>query len=123
MLYSSVIRDRFRHPRFLGELADADAVFEDVNPLCGDRVRMQVRLANGAVADARFKGDACAICTASADILAEMVRGQSIAVILALGTDDLLGRLQAHIRPSRMTCVTLPLQVLKRAVAGAGVAR
>lgn len=123
MLYSSVIRERFRHPRFLGELANPDAVFEDVNPLCGDRVRMQLRLADGAVADARFIGDSCAICTASADILAETVRGRQIADVLALAADDLLSRLEAPIRPSRMTCVTLPLQVLKAALNGARVVR
>lgn len=123
MLYSPVIRERFRRPRFLGELSEADAVFEDVNPLCGDRVRMQLRLANGGIAEARFKGDSCAICMASADLLAEMVRGKSLATALALGPDDLLARLEAEIRPSRMTCVTLPLQVLKGALTGVGAAR
>lgn len=123
MLYSPVIRERFRRPRFLGELSEADAVFEDVNPLCGDRVRMQLRLANGGIAEARFKGDSCAICMASADLLAEMVRGKSLAAALALGPDDLLARLEAEIRPSRMTCVTLPLQVLKGALTGVGAAR
>jgi nitrogen fixation NifU-like protein len=123
LLYSPVIRERFRRPRFLGELSEADAVFEDVNPLCGDRVRMQLRLANGGIAEARFKGDSCAICMASADLLAEMVRGKSLATALALGPDDLLARLEAEIRPSRMTCVTLPLQVLKGALTGVGAAR
>ena len=123
MLYSSVIGERFRHPRFFGDLDNPDAVFEDVNPLCGDRVRMQLRLANGGIADARFKGDSCAICMASADLLAEMARGRAIGEVLALGPDDLLTRLEAKIRPSRMTCVTLPLQVLRGALAGVGAAR
>ncbi|MEK7709359.1 MAG: iron-sulfur cluster assembly scaffold protein [candidate division NC10 bacterium] len=123
MLYSSVISERFRHPRFFGDLDSADAVFEDVNPLCGDRVRIQLRLANGSIADARFKGDSCAICMASADLLAEMARGRAVDDALALGPDDLLTRLEARIRPSRMTCVTLPLQVLKGALAAVGAAR
>ncbi|MEK7364139.1 MAG: iron-sulfur cluster assembly scaffold protein [candidate division NC10 bacterium] len=123
MLYSSVISERFRHPRFFGDLADADAIFEDVNPLCGDRVRIQLKLANGGIADARFKGDSCAICMASADLLAEMARGRAVDEALALGPDDLLTRLGATIRPSRITCVTLPLQVLKGALAAVGAAR
>ena len=123
MLYSSVISERFRHPRFFGDLADADAVFEDVNPLCGDRVRIQLKLTNGGIADARFKGDSCAICMASADLLAEMARGRAVDEALALGPDDLLTRLGATIRPSRITCVTLPLQVLKGALAAVGAAR
>ena len=123
MLYSSVIGERFRHPRFFGDLDRADAIFEDVNPLCGDRVRIQLRLGNGSIADARFKGDSCAICMASSDLLVEMARGRVIGEALALGPDDLLGRLEAKIRPSRMTCVTLPLQVLKGALAAVGAAR
>jgi len=123
VLYSSVISERFRHPRFFGDLDGADAVFEDVNPLCGDRVRIQLRLANGGIADARFKGDSCAICMASADLLVEMARGRAIRDALAWGPDDLLTRLGAQIRPSRMTCVTLPLQVLKEALAAVGAAR
>ena len=123
MLYSSVISERFRHPRFFGDLDGADAVFEDVNPLCGDRVRIQLRLANGGIADARFKGDSCAICMASADLLVEMARGRAIRDALAWGPDDLLTRLGAQIRPSRMTCVTLPLQVMKGALAAVGAAR
>jgi nitrogen fixation NifU-like protein len=123
VLYSSVIHERFRRPRFRGDLLDADAIFEDVNPLCGDRVRMQLRLANGGIADARFLGDSCAICTASADLLAEMIRGLTFDQALALGRDDVLVRLEATIRLSRMTCVTLPLHVLQGALAAVGAAR
>ncbi|MFZ1058813.1 MAG: iron-sulfur cluster assembly scaffold protein, partial [Candidatus Rokuibacteriota bacterium] len=82
-----------------------------------------LRLANGGIADARFKGDSCAICMASADLLVEMARGRAIRDALAWGPDDLLTRLQANIRPSRMTCVTLPLQVMKGALAAVGAAR
>jgi len=120
VLYSSVIHERFRRPRFRGELREPDAAFEDVNPLCGDRVRMELRFADSAIAEARFRGDSCAICTASADILAEMVEGRPFREVEVLAVEDLLSRLQADIRPSRMKCVTLPLQVLKRALTQVG---
>lgn len=120
MLYSSVIHERFRRPRFRGELPEPDAQFEDVNPLCGDRVRMEFRFANGSIGEARFRGDSCAICTASADILAEMVHGRAFREVDEIGVDDLLARLEADIRPSRIKCVTLPLQVLKGALSQAG---
>lgn len=116
VLYSSVIHDRFRRPRFRGELAEPDAAFEDVNPLCGDRVRLELRFADSVIAQARFRGDSCAICTASADILVEMAHGQPLAWVDGIAISDLLARLEADIRPSRMKCVTLPLQVLKRAL-------
>ena len=122
-LYSSVIRDRFRHPRFRGGVADPDATFEDVNPLCGDRIRIECRLADGRVADARFTGDSCAIAAASADVLIELVLGQPAGLAHTLGAGALLERLEADIRPSRMKCVTLPLLVLQGALNGKQVAR
>lgn len=123
MLYSSVIRERFRNPRFRGTLGDPEAVFEDVNPLCGDRIRIQCRLTDGILADARFTGDSCAICAASADVLIEMVRGQPVDWAGAVDPPMLLERLQADIRPSRMKCVTLPLAVLQGALCAKEVAR
>jgi nitrogen fixation NifU-like protein len=122
-LYSDVIRERFRHPRFRGTLPDADTTFEDVNPLCGDRIRIECRLADGKIADARFMGDCCAIAAASADVLIEKMIGQPAAQAHALSARDLLERLDADIRPSRMKCVTLPLSVLQGALDRKEVAR
>jgi nitrogen fixation NifU-like protein len=122
-LYSDVIRERFRHPRFRGTLPGADAAFEDVNPLCGDRIRIECRLADGTVVDARFTGDSCAIAAASADVLIEMMLGQPAGRAHALGAADLLERLEADIRPSRIKCLTLPLSVLQGALGGKAVAR
>ena len=110
--YSDVIRERWRRPRFRGALEGATAVAEDVNPLCGDRVRLMLRLEDGRVRTARFLGDSCAICTASADVLAEMLEGRRRDEALALGAPDVLETLAADIRPTRMRCVTLPLTVL-----------
>ena len=114
--YSDVIRERWRRPRRRGELADANRVAEDVNPLCGDRVRMMVRVDDNRVSAARFVGDSCAICTASADVLAELVEGKSTASAATMASTDLLEVLQADIRPTRMRCVTLPLSVLGKAL-------
>ena len=122
-LYSDVIRERFRNPRFRGTVPDADTAFEDVNPLCGDRIRIECRLADGKVADARFTGDCCAIAAASADVLIEQMIGQPAVRAHALHARDLLERLDADIRPSRMKCVTLPLSVLQGALDGKEVAR
>jgi nitrogen fixation NifU-like protein len=115
-LYSDVIRERWRRPRFRGELPDATAWAEDVNPLCGDRVRLAVRVDGASVAAVRFVGDACAICLASADILAELAEGRSTAEAAAVTTEDVLGVLQADIRPARMRCVSLPVGVLAAAL-------
>jgi nitrogen fixation NifU-like protein len=115
-LYSDVIRERWRRPRFRGDLVGASAVAEDVNPLCGDRVRVMVRVTDGTIAAARFTGDSCAICTASADIMAELIEGRPTREAATLGADDVLAVLQADVRPTRMRCVTLPITVLKQAL-------
>lgn len=119
-LYSDIIRDRWRKPRHRGDLPGANAVAEDVNPLCGDRVRMMLSVApEGRIADARFIGDSCAICTASADVVADLVTGRTGGEAAALDVSDVLAVLQAEIRPTRMRCATLPLSVLAMALNGA----
>jgi nitrogen fixation NifU-like protein len=123
MLYSDAIRERWRRPRHRGRLPAPDATFEDVNPLCGDRIRMECRLGDGRLAEARFSGDACAISVAAADVLIEMAEGQPLAALGALDAKRLLERLGAQVRQSRMRCVTLPIDVLRGALAGREVAR
>jgi nitrogen fixation NifU-like protein len=123
MLYSSVIRDRFRAPRFQGSVPAPDAAFEDVNPLCGDRIRIECRLDGDRLADARHRGDSCAISMAAADLLLERVVGAPVEAALAVGLPELLESLQADIRPTRMKCVALPLDVLRGALAGREVSR
>jgi nitrogen fixation NifU-like protein len=119
-LYSDVVLERFKHPRYFGELDAPDAAHEDVNPLCGDRIRVEVRLDEAGTVEAmRYRGDACAISLASADLLAEMVEGRPTREALRVDRDRLLEALGTAIRPSRLRCVTLPLDVLRAALAGA----
>jgi nitrogen fixation NifU-like protein len=117
VLYSDVIRERWRRPRHRGDLPGASAVAEDVNPLCGDRVRFAVQVIDGKVAVARFIGDSCAICTASADVVIDLAIGRSIEEAGRLGAEDVLEVLGADIKPMRLKCVTLPLTVLSMALA------
>lgn len=118
-VYSDVIRERWRKPRHRGEVPGANAVAEDVNPLCGDRVRMMLTVApDGRIEAAGFIGDSCAICTASADVVADLVAGRSRVDAAALEVADVLNVLQAEIRPTRMRCVTLPVSVLGQALNG-----
>ncbi len=123
MVYSDVIRERFRKPRFRGSLPGPEAAFEDVNPLCGDRIRIECRITDGRLADARHRGDSCAICAASADVLIELALGRSVEDAASLQAPAVLERLEADIRPTRMRCVTLPLSVLQGALEGREVAR
>jgi len=113
-VYSTVIRDRFRRPRFRGRITDPQAAFEDVNPLCGDRIRIECRIADGTLSDARHHGDSCAICAASADVLLEMVVGRTTGEAAAVSPAAVIARLEAEIRPTRMRCALLALEGMRK---------
>jgi nitrogen fixation NifU-like protein len=115
-VYSRTVLEHFRRPRNRGPLADPDIVHEGVNPLCGDRLRLQIRLDDDRIADARFVGDACAITIAAASLLTEMIRGLTVPTAVAIEDDRLVDALEAEIRPARRGCALLPLVVLRAGV-------
>jgi nitrogen fixation protein NifU and related proteins len=135
-LYREVILDHNRRPRNFGELPDADHVVEGVNPLCGDRMTLYVKLRGDTVEDIRFKGTGCAISVASSSLMTERVKGASIGASLELfdkihelltdanatPAEDLekLAAL-AGVReyPTRVKCASLGWHALKAALAGA----
>ncbi len=114
--YGASITERFRHPRHRGTLSDPDAEAEAFNPLCGDRIRVELQVEEGMITAMRYRGDACAICLASADFLVELVEGQSCDRSLAILAEDVCAKLGCDIRPSRMQCVALPLTALRQAI-------
>jgi nitrogen fixation NifU-like protein len=83
-LYREVILDHNRRPRNFGELADADRVIEGVNPLCGDKMTLYVKIADGKVQDISFRGTGCAISVASSSLMTERIKGTTVAAALTL---------------------------------------
>ena len=117
-LYREVILDHNRNPRNKGTLDPADYSYEDVNPLCGDEVRIDLRVADDRVTEIRFSGRGCAISQASASILTEMVEGRPLDEVKALTKDDLLDELGIPLSPARLKCALLGLKVLKAGIYG-----
>ena len=115
VLYSATILEHYRRPRNRGSLAAPDRSHEGVNPLCGDRIRIELQLEGDRVVAARFRGDACAISVAAASLLTERVHGLSLADAEAYPEEALLDALQAEIGPARLQCARLPLEVLRKA--------
>jgi nitrogen fixation protein NifU and related proteins len=113
VLYSDVLLDHFRHPRNYGSLNSPDISYESFNPLCGDRIRIELKLDHTTVEEARFKGDGCAISTAAASLLTEMLVGASIDKAAAISNDQLITALQSDIQPARRQCALLPLDALR----------
>jgi nitrogen fixation protein NifU and related proteins len=116
-MYGDVIVDHYRHPRNQGSLENPDIAHEELNPLCGDRVRIELTLAaDGSVSAARFRGDLCMIAQAASSLLTELVIGAAVDQIADFPQTTLLDALHAEIRPARMQCALLPLTVLKDGV-------
>jgi nitrogen fixation NifU-like protein len=112
-LYSNTLLDHFRHPRNYGSLDAPDISNEQFNPLCGDRIRIELRLNESIVNEARFKGDGCAISTAAASLLTEMILGKDIEELTSMSDAQLISALESDIQPARLQCALLPLQALR----------
>ncbi len=117
-LYREIILDHYRNPRHKGILDPADFSYEDTNPLCGDEIRIDVRVNGGIVSEIAFSGRGCAISQASASILTEMVMGQPLDEVKAITKDDLLEELEIPVSPARLKCALLGLKVLKAGLYG-----
>ena len=114
--YGVMVMEHFRRPRNQGRLPAPDAAREGANPLCGDRIRIELAVRDGRIADARFTANACAISVAAASVLTEHVRGMAAAAVRAITDDELCAALGDEIPPARRACVVLPLATMRAAL-------
>lgn len=120
-LYRDLIIDHYKNPKYRGELNPNDITYEDDNPLCGDHIRIDLRVdENERVTEAVFSGRGCAISQASADLLVESIVGKSLDEVKTLTKDDVLELLGIELGPVRLKCALLSLKVLKAGVYGLG---
>lgn len=122
-IYREIILDHSRNPRNKGTLDPNDFSYEDVNPLCGDEVRIDVRVKDDTIDEIAFSGRGCAVSQASASILMEMVEGKSLDDVKAITKDDLLEEIGIPVSPARLKCALLGLKVLKAGLYGVEHAR
>ena len=122
-LYRELIIDRYKNPQYRGVLEPNDITFEDDNPLCGDHIRIDLRLdGEGKVVEAAFDGHGCAISQASADLLVESIVGKTVDEVKNLNKQDILDMLGIELGPVRLKCALLCLKVLKSGGCGMGEA-
>jgi nitrogen fixation NifU-like protein len=117
-MYREQILDHSKHPRNHGTLEDATNTFEDLNPLCGDKVRMDLKIEDGIVTDVGFTGRGCAISQATASMLTEQIKGKSLDEIKHIDKQVVLDMLGIPLGPSRIKCALLPLKVMKASAYG-----
>ncbi len=122
-LYRELIIDRYKNPRYRGTLDPHDITFEDDNPLCGDHIRIDLRVdGDDRVSEVAFDGHGCAISQATADLLAESVVGKTLEEVKKISKQDILDMLGIELGPVRLKCALLSLKVLKAGVYGLGEA-
>ena len=118
-MYREIIIEHYKNPSYEGKLDPNDFSYEDENPLCGDQIRIDLRVdERNVVTEAAFSGHGCSISQASADLLLESIIGKSLEEVKLLNKQDILDLLGIELGPVRFKCALLPLKVLKAGVYG-----
>ena len=114
--YGATVLEHFRRPRNQRSLERPTASREGYNPLCGDRVRIELEIEDGTISSVAFTANACAICTASASLLTERVSGASVDDALRITDEETLAALGTVLPQGRLLCAVLPLRTLREAL-------
>ncbi len=116
-IYSEIILDYYKNPRNKGRMNKPDFSATELNTLCGDKLRIDLKLdKNKKICEALFSGEGCAISQAAASMLTEKLIGKSIKQVKIISKKDILDMLKIPISPSRSKCALLCLIALKKAL-------
>ena len=119
MPYSSTFNDHIAHPRNAGELPDANANGEETNPICGDRMRLSLKVGGGRIEAARFLAYGCPPTLVCGSVLTEMITGKTVEDAMLLTRKDLLSKLGGL--PSRKHhAAALAIETLRAALQSCG---
>lgn len=121
-LYRDYILEHYRRPHNFGVLDGATTSQEGANPLCGDRITMQLRVRGGVIDGVGFTGRGCAISQASASLLTDEIKGKAVDAAAAMSSADVLDLLGIEISPARIKCALLSLETLQGALGPAAAA-
>lgn len=117
-IYQEELLDHYENPSNYGTLPNPDISHEEDNPLCGDRIRIDLLIENDIIKEVRFSGHGCTISLAAASMLTEEIAGKPLAEVKQLSRDDILAMIGIPLGPVRLKCALLPLKVLKAGAYG-----
>jgi nitrogen fixation NifU-like protein len=116
-LYREQILDHYKNPRNKGHISNATISREEWNPICGDRVQLDILFnQKNIVQEVAFVGEGCAISQAAASMLTEKIKGMTKGALQALQSDDIISMLGIQITPGRMQCATLALKAVQKSL-------
>lgn len=114
-IYREEILEHYRHPQNFGVMKNPTYEAEAVNPLCGDRIRLQLKVnKKGIVEKVRFSGTSCAISTASSSLFTEWMLGKSVKKLKTVKPDQIKKLMRAKIGPARLPCMLLSQVALQK---------
>jgi len=119
-LYRDYILEHYRKPHNFGVIEEPSATYEGANPLCGDRITMQLGVKDGVVEEIGFTGRGCAISQASASLLTDEVKGKPVEAVAGIEATDVLDLLGIDISPARLKCAMLSFESLQHLLADIG---
>lgn len=114
--YKEIILDLYKNPRNYGRLKNPTNRAFLFNPLCGDKIRMELIVKKGEVKEIKFSGQGCAISQASASLLTEFSKKKKISQLKKIDEKKVLEMLGIEVGPARLKCALLPLLVLRKAI-------
>ncbi|KKP35647.1 MAG: SUF system FeS assembly protein, NifU family [candidate division TM6 bacterium GW2011_GWF2_32_72] len=113
-MYKQELLDHYKNPQNYGSLKSPDFIVENVNPSCGDEVKIEAKIINDVLHDIKFSGRGCVISQAAASMLTEQVKGKNTQEILDLDIDFVRNLIDLDLGPTRMRCAMLALEALKK---------
>lgn len=114
-MYSEKVMQHFANPKFVGEIPDADGVGQEGNPVCGDIMKIYLKVEGGRIADIKFKTFGCGAAIATSDMVSEMVLGKTLEEALKVSNAAVAEALDG-LPPVKMHCSNLAADALHRAI-------
>ncbi len=115
-IYGEILLDHFKNPRHLGLLKDGNILAEDLNPMCGDKVTVSLKVDDhGIIQNFGFLGNGCAISVASISLFGDKIIGQKLDDILQMSGEEAIKLLEIPISPGRVKCALLGFSCIKKA--------
>ncbi len=113
-LYKEHIMELYKSPKNYGELENHTHEHTETNSSCGDEITLQLVVKDGKIEDVKFQGSGCVMSLVSSSLLTDKIKGMGLEGAKKLSKEDILELLKIKINPSRMKCVLLPLENLRR---------